>query len=110
MVRSFPLCATRRTFFEPVRVGLHGPGWLYVLGMPPRGYLVNFSDFESPEHVLRTSARAHTFALGVRVGLSACPGARSRELEKRPEAGRENYADGQHKTHLYLNGTYISVQ
>ena len=20
-------------------VGLHGPGWLYVLGMPPRGYL-----------------------------------------------------------------------
>ena len=29
---------SRRTFFN-LYVGLHGPGWLYMLGMPARGYL-----------------------------------------------------------------------
>ena len=30
---------SRQIFLRVLYVGLHGPGWLYVLGMPPRGYL-----------------------------------------------------------------------
>ena len=30
---------SRRAFFFNLHVGLHEPGWLYVLGMPPRDSL-----------------------------------------------------------------------
>ena len=36
------LNANRPTFFD-LYVGLHGPGWLYVLGWPPRRYLLIFA-------------------------------------------------------------------
>ena len=35
--------STRRSFFFNLYVGLHGSGWLYVLGMPPRGYFPDFA-------------------------------------------------------------------
>ena len=43
-------------------------------------------DFEPPEHVPRTSTRAHTCAVGF--GRAPCV-SRSREHEKRPAAGRK---------------------
>ena len=70
---------SRRTFLY---VGLIGPGWLYVLGMPPRGHLRLWP----PEHVPRTSARAHTCALVF--GRASCV-PRSREHGGKPVAGRE---------------------
>ena len=79
-------------------MGLHGPGWLYVLGMPPGDYLAIFCDFEPPEHVLRTSARAHTCA--VVFGRARCVPL-SREHEKKPTAGRERDADVK-KKHVYM--------
>ena len=54
-------------------------------------------DFESLEHVPRTSARAYTCA----VVLGWAPYVpRSQEHEKRPAAGREKNADVQYK-HIY---------
>ena len=70
-----------------VRVGLHGPGWLYVLGMPPRA------------DVPLSTPRARATDLGrgpnLRMGSGRAPCVpRSREHEERPAAGREKNADG----------------
>ena len=59
-------------------------------------------DFEPPEHVPRTSARAHTCAV-VFARAPCMP--RSRENEKRPAAGREKNADVQN-IHIY---TYVVI-
>ena len=56
-------------------------------------------DFGPPEHVPRTSARAHTCAVVFR--RAPCV-PRSREHEKRPAAGREKNAKVPKKTHLYI--------
>ena len=67
-------------------VGLHGPGWLYVLGITPRGDC----HFEPPEHVPRTLTRAHTCTQCSR-GLPGCHGAegtrksRGRKIKKMPK-------------------------
>ena len=57
-------------------------------------------DFEPPEHVPRTSARAH--ACAVVFGRAPCV-PRSREHEKRPTAGREKNADVQKNTCIHRN-------
>ena len=57
-----------------VRVGLHGPGWLYVPGMPPRANVplstpsVRATDLDRGPN-LRMGSVAH--ALGVESGTSA---------------------------------------
>ena len=54
-------------------------------------------DFDPPEHVPRTLARAH--ACAVVFGRAPCV-PQSREHEKRPAAGREKKAYV-HKKHIY---------
>ena len=92
--------------FFNLYVGLHGPGWLYVLGMPPPGCLPIFATLK-PEHVPRTSARAHTCA--VVFGRALCV-LRSREHEKRPATGREKNADVQIYIYIpvlvYMSNTF----
>ena len=77
-----------------VRVGLHGPGWLYVLRILPRG------------DVPLSTPRARATDLGrgpnLRMGSGRAPCVpRSREHEERPAAGREKNAEGW-KEHTYL--------
>ena len=80
-------------------VGLHGPGWLYVLGIPPRADLP-----------LRTPrARATDLGQGpnLRKGSGRGPyEPRSREHEKRPATGGEDNAE-RPKRNMYIN-VYIS--
>ena len=81
----------RRSFFNLlimhyVRVGLHGPGWLYVLGMPPQA------------DVPLSTPRARATDLGrgpnLRMGSGRAPCVpRSREHEERPAAGREKKSE-----------------
>ena len=75
-------------------VGLQGPGWLYVFGMPPRG------------DVRLVTPRTRATDLGqdpnLRAGSGRAPCVpRSREHEKRPSAGREKYRRAK-KTHTYM--------
>ena len=75
-------------------LGLHAPGWLYVLGIPPRA-----------DHALWTP-RERATDLGQGPNLRARPGRapcmrRSREHEERPVAGREKNAEGA-KKHIYI--------
>ena len=74
-------------FIYYVRVGMHEPGWLYVLGMPPRAGL--------PPPIPR--ARATDLGRGPNLGIG-CRRApcvpRSREHEEKPAVGREYNADG----------------
>ena len=58
-----------------------------------------FSLLQPPEHVPRTSVRAHTCTLVF--GWAPCV-PRRQEHEKRPAATREKNADGQKKTLLYI--------
>ena len=61
-------------------VGLHGPGWLYVLECHPE----QTCHLEPPERVPRTSVRAQTRVRGPGV-LPACHGAESTRKDPRPE-------------------------
>ena len=74
-------------FIYYVRVGMHEPGWLYVLGVPPRAGL--------PPPIPR--ARATDLGRGPNLGIG-CRRApcvpRSREHEEKPAVGREYNADG----------------
>ena len=85
-------CCWPMPFFN-LYVGLHGPGWLYVLGMLPRGYL--------PLWTPRARATDVGQSLVFR-GVPCVP--RSRELEKRPAAGREKNTVSwcTTKTHVYI--------
>ena len=74
--------------------GLHWPGWLYVLGIPPRADMPLWP----PEYVPRTSARAQTYVRGPD-GLPACDGAESTRNDPRPE--ETEMTKGQ-KTHFYM--------
>ena len=83
-------------------VGLHGPGWLYVLGIPLQGD----SPLEPPEHVPRTSARAQTCARGPG-GLPACHGAESTRKDPRPE--EKKMPKGQKNTLIHTKYNMCSV-
>ena len=82
----------RPTFFNllimyVVRVGLHGPGWFYVLGMPRRADV----PLSTP------TARATDLGRGpnLRMGSGRAPCVpRSLEHEERPAAARETNAEG----------------
>ena len=66
----------------------------------------NFLDFEPPEQVSRTSARAHTCAV---LSVRAPCAPRSREHEKRSASGRAKNADVQKKTHYFCSSTIKHV-
>ena len=77
----------RRTFFNLlimyyVRVGLHGPGWLYVLGMPPRADV----PLSKPRACATDLGRGPNLRMGS--GRAPCV-PRSREHEERPATGIE---------------------
>ena len=76
-------CATRRTFFKTF-TGLHWPWWLYVLGMPPRGYLPIFAAL-NPQSTCRGPRPGPTLAPWCLGGLPACPGADGTRKDPRPE-------------------------
>ena len=68
-------------------VGLHAPGWLYVVGMPPR----------ADEPLSTPRARATDLGRGpnLRMASGRAPCVpRSREHEERPAAGKEKNAKG----------------
>ena len=76
----------RRTFFnllmmDYVRVGLHEPGWLYVLGMPPR------ADVTLSPPTTRATDLGRGPNLRMRSGRAPCA-PRNREHEERRAAGR----------------------
>ena len=77
-------------------VGLHGPGWLYVFGIPPWGDLPLWT----------SRARATDLGQGpnLRTGSWWAPCVpRSREHEERSAAGRNKNADGpKNHTHIYI--------
>ena len=82
----------RRTFFnllimDYVRVGLHEPGWLYVLGMPPR------ADVTLSPPTTRATDLGRGPNLRMRSGRAPCA-PRNREHEERPATGREKNAEG----------------
>ena len=77
-------------------VGLHEPGWLYVLGIPP------WTDWD----LLLWTPRARATDLGQGPNLGAGSGRapcapRSREHEDRLADGREKNAEGP-KKHIYI--------
>ena len=80
-------------------VGLHGPGWLYVLGMPPRGYLPFFATLkpQSKCHVPRPGPALAAF---VRAG-SCVP--RCRENEERPTGAGEKRGNANSNTCVHSN-------
>ena len=77
-------------------LGLHAPGWLYVLGIPPRGDLPLWTP----------RARATDLGQGpnLRAGSGRAPCVpRSREHEKRPATGREQMPKCQKNTFIHSN-------
>ena len=75
-------------------VGLHGPGWLYVLGIPPRADL--------PLYTPRARATDPGQGPNLRAGSGRAPCVpRSREHEERAAAGRQKDADVP-KKHIYI--------
>ena len=73
-------------------VSLHGPGWLYVLG-------ITTCHFDPPERVLRTAARAQTCTVVFRRAICV---PRSREHQTRPAAGRKKKPKYQRNTFIYI--------
>ena len=83
-----------------VRVGLHGPGWLYVLGISPRADV----PLSTPRaRGTDTSAGAQTCVWGP-AGLPVCHGAESTRKDPRPEEKKRGRVK---QTDLYI---YIYVQ
>ena len=72
-----------RHFFN-MYVGLHAPGWLYVLGMPPRDYLASFATLNS-QSTYHGSQPGPTLAPWCTGGLHACLRAESTRKDPRPE-------------------------
>ena len=65
-------------------VGLHVHGWLYVLGMLPRGYLPVFATL-NPQSTCHVPRPGPTLAPWCSGGLPACPGAESTRKDPRPQ-------------------------
>ena len=85
--------------FFNLYVGLHGPGWLYVLGMPPRGYLPIFATL-NPQSTCHGPRPGPTLAPWCSGGLPACSGAESTRKDPRPEEKKMSMC--KRKTHLYI--------
>ena len=98
----------RRTFFNLltmyyVRVSLHGPGWLYVLGMPPRADV----PLSTPRARATDLGRGPNLCMGS--GRALCV-PRSREHEERPVVGREKMPKGKKNTFIYIyTSKYICI-
>ena len=77
-----------------VRVGLHGPGWLYVLGMPPR------ADFP----LSTPRARAADLGRGpnLRMGSGRAPCVPRAESTRKDPWPEEEKMPNREKTHLYM--------
>ena len=76
-------------------MGLHGPGWLYVLGRPPRGYL----RLRTPRARATDLGQGPHLRRGVRTVSQHAPDTRAREKTRGRK--RTKYRCGQ-KTHLYI--------
>lgn len=78
-----------------MHVGLHGPGWFYVLGILPRADLAlstsraRATDLDHGQNLRKGSGRAPCVP-------------QHREHEKRPAAGRGKNVKEPKKTHLYM--------
>ena len=83
-----------KMYYEYVRVGLHGPGWLYALGMPPRADVTR----STPRIRATDLGRGPNLRMGS--GRAPCP-PRSREHEERPAVGREKKCR-RVKKHIYI--------
>ena len=89
----------RRTFFNLlimyyVCVGLHGPGWLYVLGMPPRADV----PLSTPGARVTDLGRGSNLRIGP--GRAPCvPRAESTRKDPRPEEKKMPKGE---KTHLSI--------
>ena len=70
--------------FSVLFVGLHGPGWRHVLGMPPPWLLVHFRDFDrqSTCHGPRSRPKFSPWCSG---GHPAFPGAETKRNDPGPE-------------------------
>ena len=82
---SKPACETCRTFFHfrnHVYVSLHAPGWLYVLKMPPRGYLPIFVTLTPRARTTDLGQGPH-LRRGVRAGFLLAPEPKARETTRR---------------------------
>ena len=66
-------------------VGLRAPGCLYVLGMPPRGYLLPIFATLKPQSTCHGPRPGPTLAPWCSSGLPAFPGAESTRKDTRPE-------------------------
>ena len=65
-------------------VGFHASGWLYVLGMPPRGYLPILATL-NPQSTCYEPRPGPTLAPWCAGELPACPEAESTRTDPRPE-------------------------
>ena len=83
---------SRRTFFN-LCVGLRGPGWLYVLGMPPRGYL----RLKTPRPRATDLGQGPHLRRGVRAGSLCALEPRAREKTR----GRKRKNAQVPKKHIY---------
>ena len=68
--------------------GLHGPGWLWMVGKRSHGYLPDFATLngQSTRHGARPGPTLAPWYTG---GSPACPAAES--ARRRPAAGREEF-------------------
>ena len=88
--------------FFNLYVGLNGPGWLYVLGMPTRGYLPIFATL-NPQSTCHGPQPGPKHAQWCSGGFPACPGA---ESTRKDPAGRQKHVDAQ-KKHLCIRNVYL---
>ena len=79
-------------------VGMHAPGWLYVLEMPPRGYLPVLATL-NPQSTCHGPRPGPTLAPWCTGGLLACPGAENTRKDPRPDEKKMPMCI---KTRLYM--------
>ena len=80
-----------------VRGGLHGPGWLYVLGMSPRADV----PLSTPRARATDLGRGPNLRIGSG-GLPVCHGTESTRKDPRPE--EKEMPKGEKNTFIYIQG------
>ena len=91
----------RNGHFLNLYMGLHGLGWLYVLGMPSRGYLPIFTTL-NPHSTCHGPRLGPTLAPWCSGGLPACPSAESTRKDPRPGEKKMPMCKKHTHTHLHI--------
>ena len=86
-------------------VGSHGPGCLYVLGRPPRGYLPFFATL-NPQSTCHGPGPGPTLAPWCSGGLPACPATESTRKDPRPEEKKSADEQKKNNLHTHSNTTF----